>query len=104
MLASRGARPTDLDPDARFCQTSGPQKTAPCVAFMAAPKALLPSLRVVTAACVMVAASSCTSWTYKPSKEMNEFKAAVKSLGGHGDMAGVDPRAQQIERDLGVGR
>jgi hypothetical protein len=52
----------------------------------------------------MVAASSCTSWTYKPSKEMNEFKAAVKSLGGHGDMAGVDPRAQQIERDLGVGR
>jgi hypothetical protein len=35
---------------------------------------------------------------------MSDFKETVKSVSGQGDMAGVDPRARQIERNLGVGR
>jgi hypothetical protein len=34
---------------------------------------------------------------------MTDFKDTVKSVSGQGDMAGVDPRARQIERNLGVG-
>lgn len=66
----------------------------------------LTRLRFAGALLLLTALPGCSSWTTTPraSQQITDFKDTVKSVSGQGDMAGVDPRARQIERNLGVGR
>jgi hypothetical protein len=73
---------------------------------MAASLANLPFAARATGPLLLVAvASGCSSWSANPrsSQQLIEFRETVKSVSGQGDMAGVDPRARQIERNLGLG-
>jgi hypothetical protein len=74
---------------------------------MAVNVAVSPSpLRTAGPLVLLAVAAGCSSWTSSPrsTQQLSDFKETVKSVSGQGDMAGVDPRARQIEKNLGVGR
>jgi hypothetical protein len=74
---------------------------------MAASFANLPfAARAAGPLLLLAAVSGCSSWSANPrsTQQMIELKETVKSVSGQGDMAGVDPRARQIEKNLGLGR